>query len=308
MITATAITCETALRNLRPAAGVELHIAAARQQAPLDCGLLHEWDFPETEARTLLYRTGAGYLVRYPELADFEVAREGRSVRYWPVPGVANELIPFLYASQVLPFASARRGRLVLHGSAVELDGAGVAFVGESGRGKSTLAASFATSGYRFLADDHLIIENNDESESRIMPAHPSIRLWEDSHHALAGGTAHGTALPGGTRKARLSAENNLAYCPQARPLRWIGFLGAGESKGLEIQRMSRGDALIELLRNALFLDNEDHPWLAAHFNRLAVVAEGAACYRLDYPRRFDDLQHVRNAIIQHTRAGAGRT
>jgi hypothetical protein len=293
---------------LRPAAGVELHIAAARQQAPLDCGSLHEWDFPESDAPTLLYRTDAGYLVRYPALADFEVAREGCSVHYWPVPGVANDLIPFLYASQVLPFACARRGRLVLHGSAVEVDGAGVAFVGDSGRGKSTLAASFATSGYRFLADDHLIVENDDQVESRIMPAHPSIHLWEDSQLALAGRIARGAASPGGTRKARLSSKNNLVYCPEARPLRWIGFLGAGKSEDLEIRRMSRGDALIELLRNALFLDNDDHPWLAAHFNRLAVVAEGVACYRLDYPRRFSDLQHVRNAIVRHARAGDGLT
>lgn len=293
------------MRKLRPVAGVELHIASARTQAPFDCGPLHEWDSPDPEARTLLYRTNTGYLVRYPALADFEVACEGTSVRYWPVPGVASELIPFLYANQVLPFASARRGRVVLHGSAVEVGGAGVAFIGGSGRGKSTLAASFATSGYRFLADDHLIIECTGAGENLIVPVDPSIRLWEDSRQALMGGAVHGAQTSAGTPKAHLPAQGGIAFCPESRPLRWIGFLGADESEGPEIQRMNRRDVVIELLRNSLFLDNEDRPWLAAHFNRLAVIAEGTACYRLDYPRRFDHLRNVRSAIVGHTRVGA---
>src|SRR5262249_8950886 len=49
-----------------------------------------------------------------------------------------------LLLDQVLPLVLSHTGRLVLHASALDLEGRGVAFVGSGGVGKSTLAASFA--------------------------------------------------------------------------------------------------------------------------------------------------------------------
>jgi hypothetical protein len=65
-----------------------------------------------------------------------------------------------------------------------------VAFLGESGRGKSTLAASFATEGTRFLTDDGLLLEWVG-GHCMIVPSHPSIRLWEDSQEALISDMRH---------------------------------------------------------------------------------------------------------------------
>lgn len=55
---------------------------------------------------------------------------------------------------QLAPIASSALGHLVLHASSADLDGRSVLFVGESGRGKSTLAAAFDRCGYRLLSDD----------------------------------------------------------------------------------------------------------------------------------------------------------
>jgi hypothetical protein len=41
----------------------------------------------------------------------------------------------------------------VLYGGAVVVDNAAVAFIGRSGKGKSTMVAGFATNGYRFLTN-----------------------------------------------------------------------------------------------------------------------------------------------------------
>ena len=140
----------------------------------------HQWSFPDGTLWTQFYRQGGGYLLRFPDLADFEVSADGATVLGFPAPGVTSPTVEHLYLNQVLPLALSRQGKLVLHGSAVDIGGQGVAFLGESGRGKSTLAASFATEGTRFLTDDGLLLEWVD-GHCMIVPSHPSIRLWEDS-------------------------------------------------------------------------------------------------------------------------------
>ena len=101
-----------------------------------------------------------------------------------PVPGVSLQTVEHLYLNQVRPLALSRQFELVLHGSAVESENTAIAFLGHSGRGKSTLAASFATTGARFLSDDSLHIDRVDKRYF-VRPGHPSIRLWKDSCETL---------------------------------------------------------------------------------------------------------------------------
>jgi hypothetical protein len=131
----------------------------ARPQPPPEHPPLHEWAFPDGTLWTQFYRTQTGYLLRFPDLADFEVSADGRVVEGWPAPGVTEDTAQHLYLNQVLPLALSKQGKLVFHASAVEIHGVAVAFMGASGKGKSTLAAGFASAGYRFLTDDGLMVE-----------------------------------------------------------------------------------------------------------------------------------------------------
>ncbi|MBK9199490.1 HPr kinase/phosphorylase [Candidatus Skiveiella danica] len=159
--------------------------------APLQEAPFHQWSFPDGTLWTQFSRQGDGYLLRFPDLADFEVSADGAAVLGFPAPGVTSPTVEHLYLNQVLPLALSRQGKLVLHGSAVDIGGQGVAFLGESGRGKSTLAASFASEGTRFLTDDGLLLEWVD-GRCMILPSHPSIRLWKDSQDALISNSACG--------------------------------------------------------------------------------------------------------------------
>ena len=58
------------------------------------------------------------------------------------------------------------RGRLVLHASAVRFDGCTVAFLGDSGRGKSTTAAALADCGADVVCDDVLPLAVGKASET----------------------------------------------------------------------------------------------------------------------------------------------
>ena len=69
----------------------------------------------------------------------------------------------------VVPVLSARPGALFvkagfepLHGAAIEHEGQAIAFLGESGFGKSTLAGSFIAAGGRLLTDDLLLLRPSD--------------------------------------------------------------------------------------------------------------------------------------------------
>ena len=210
-----------------------------------------------------------------------------------------------LYLNQVLPLALSKQGKLVFHASAVEIDGGAVAFAGVSGRGKSTLAASFAIEGYRFLTDDGLVVEPAARGHVAL-PSHPSIRLWQDSEEALiAPGTPAAPPLSY-TSKSRFLAGDRLAFCGEARPLRRVYFLGDGSAEAVALRRLSGSEAMIEWVRHSFLLDVEEKPRLASHFDQVAALANEPIHYALDYPRRYGELARVRAAIVAHAREASG--
>ena len=278
---------------------VSLQTLGAWPQEPLAQEPFHQWTSSDGNVWTLFYRLDSGYLLRFPDLADFEVSRNGRAVVAWPVPGVSPGTVEHLHLNQVLPMALSRQGRLVLHASAVAFDGIGVAFTGEYGRGKSTLAACFATTGARFLTDDGLQL-NWIDGQCLITPSHPSVRLWEDSQEALIPRAVDFAPAVEYTTKARLLASDTMAFCDQPQPLRRVYFLGEGVAPSVIIEAVRPAEALVELVKNSFLLDIEEKELLAWHFDEMVRLAELPIYYRIDYPRRFQDLPRVREAIIRH--------
>ena len=270
-----------------------------RPLAPVGEVAFHQWVFPDGTLWTQFFRQGAGYLLRFPELADFEVSADGCTVQGFPAPGVPSPTVEHLYLNQVMPLALSRQGKLVLHGSAVEIGGQGAAFLGESGRGKSTLAASFATEGTRFLTDDGLLLEWVDD-RCMILPSHPSIRLWEDSQDALVGERTAMAPAVCFTSKSRFLAGPGIAFCDEARPLRRLFLLGEAQVETPTIEPLRPAEALIELVKHSFLLDIEARDMLARHFDDLSRLAALPIYYRLDYPRSYAALPAVREAVIRH--------
>lgn len=274
----------------------------ARPQAPIDHAPFHEWTFPDGSTWMQFFRTAAGYLLRFSELADFEVAVDDLAVTCWPAPGVADPTSQHLYLNQVLPLVQSMQGLLVFHASAVEIGSGAVAFFAESGRGKSTLAASFATSGYRFLTDDGLMVASRDGGY-QVMPSHPSIRLWQDSEAALISPDAPTAPPLEFTPKSRFLAGDKIIFCDQPRPLRRVYFLGDGSAPTIVFQSMKPSHALVALVSHSFLMDIEEREILIAHFDELSKLASQPIFYRLDYPRRYEDMARLRQAIIEHAAA-----
>jgi hypothetical protein len=271
-------------------------LRGAHAQEAIDGAPFHEWTFPDGSLAARFYRLGGGYLLRFPGLADFEISA-ALDVACVPAPRVARTTCEHVYLNQVLPLVLARRGKLVFHASAVDVDAAALAFVGASGRGKSTLAAAFAAAGARVLADDGLVLEAAGGGY-RALPGHPSLRLWDDSRAALLPPDARSAPPLPHTDKARFLAGTGLAFGADARPLARAYFLGEGGAAQTVIAPMRGSEAAVEWVRHSFLLDLEERSVLAAQFDRVAGLADHVRCYRLDYPRRYEELRRVREAIV----------
>jgi hypothetical protein len=275
-----------------------LVVRPALDQTAVASAPFHAWTCPDGTPWTQFHRMNGGYLLRFPDLADFEIAADA-SVSCVPVPGISEDTLQHLYLNQVLPLILSKLGRLVFHASAVVTDGRAMAFMGESGRGKSTLAASFSMSGSQFLTDDGLVVEA-DAAGFQALPSHPSIRLWEDSEAALLPPTTRRAPPLHYTSKARFLADADLGFCNGARPLRRVYFLGDGSANGVTIEPLGAARTLMELVKNSFLLDVEEQSRLSSHFAQVAALANRPIHYRLDYPRRFERLTAVRKAILDH--------
>jgi len=278
---------------------VNYNLPSVHPQSPLASVPFRLWVAHDDTIWTEFYRTETGYLLRFPELADFRVSMDGLKVTCTPAPDVSEEMTQHLYLNQVLPLAQSMMGKLVFHASVVEIGDSAVAFVADSGRGKSTLAASFATNGFRFLTDDGLVVEAVGDGYLAF-PSHPSIRLWHDSQEVLIpSGTETAPSLDF-TSKARFLAGKDVIFCDQPRPLRRVYFLGDGSAPKLIFQRMTAAEAFIEWVKHSFLLDVEEKTLLAGQFDQMTKLACQPIYYRLDYPRHFEGLTQVRQDIVKH--------
>ena len=107
------------------------------------------------EGKTIV-DNGSGYTYRFHHTADFLIDRDLRSVRVHLAPHVRPDFASLLIVGNVMTIIFTLGGEPVLHASAVEVGGSALAFLGDSGAGKSSLAALLCAGGGRFVTDDLL--------------------------------------------------------------------------------------------------------------------------------------------------------
>jgi hypothetical protein len=109
-----------------------------------------------------LARCDAGWSLFYPQTGEFRIAADLSTGTAHALPG-RSEMLPLLLAGSVLSWVLNLRGAPVLHASAVERHGQGLAFIGASGMGKTTLATLLCGAGARLITDDVLHLAREGE-------------------------------------------------------------------------------------------------------------------------------------------------
>ncbi len=224
-------------------------------------------------------RTGSGYLMRFRECGEFQISGDLSEVVVRRDPAGRHELLPILMAGTVSAFLLALRGHLVLHASAVVVDGAALAFVGQSGRGKSTVAALMCVDGAELVTDDVLSVDPG--PPARCTGGSFELRLREKAASIAA-------AQPDGA--VRTTADDRLAFAPRVAsldPFPLAAIVVPGPSRtATEVQseRLDPGAALMALLSFPRVHGWRDRDVLTRDFTMLSRLVNGVPVYNAEIP------------------------
>lgn len=258
----------------------------------------HVWQTPGEPPWCEIFREGASYRMRFPGFADFLVHRDG-GIECYPVPEIDEPTLQHLYLNQVVPAALSLQHRPVFHASCMAIDGTAAAFLGVSGRGKSTLATHLGLSGATLLTDDGLELRWSDGGYLAL-PSHPAVRLWDDSRDALLPNDVATAPAVSYTPKGRFLSEGLIPFAAEPAPLRRAYFLGEGRAEKVTITPLRPQAAHMAWVEHSFMLDAQDKARMASHFEQVRRLVALDVTYELDYPRRYDVLPSVLEALRNH--------
>ena len=244
--------------------------------------------FELTPQKSLLYwKQVGGFLVQ-----------NGNEIIIDSVAGVEAGAVRLPLLGAALATLLHQRGFLVLHASAVAINGAASVFVGAKLQGKSTTAAALCGRGHSLLADDIVAIKIDSSGEATVIAGFPHLRLWPEAAAAALGDNPDDlpNLFAGYEKRSRHVTER---FTLQSHPLRAVFALYEGESPTVRL--LEPQEAIAELVRhtyvarfgNQLLRGKEalDHLEQCAHLIRQNYV------YRLERPRSLAVLPQIAELI-----------
>lgn len=232
-----------------------------------------------------VYQKGPNEQLLLYEAANISI-REGREIAVDPDPTVPDEVIRHVIIGPAFNYLLRQRGYFVLHASTVAIGDTAVAFVGESGMGKTTTATAFLCAGHRVLSDDIAAIELGSESPG-VRSGYPSIKLdptivdrldvpVEDPYRTSQMRDRHFHGL-------RHEQPESLV------PLERIYILSNGPNEA--VLPLEPRERILELVRHTYTIPHIDASnKIESNFDRCTVLAESVQIRRL---RRERDLEKL---------------
>lgn len=225
--------------------------------------------------RYVVARTSGGYRFRFTNLCDFDISGDLADATWTLAPGGDAGVVSVLASGTFMAFRLIMSGHLVLHASAVRTYGRGLAFIGASGMGKSTMASLMCANGAALITDDVARVTIDGDKalvtpgaiESRLRPAavqltelftSPATRLTSDGRIAVTLPRWRGDAVP-------------LAAIVVPVPSR--------EHEKLELRALTRAQSLILLNQFPRIPGWVDGQGLARQFTLLGALVQRVATY-----------------------------
>lgn len=188
--------------------------------------------------------------------------------------------------TKALPVVLLQRGAVVMHASAVVVEGRAAIFLGSRNAGKSTTAAAFHSAGHPVIADDILGVRLNDGDLS-VLPGVPQLRLNMATVRALD--------IDAATVSNRQGSENRyvtLRPVPDAVPVGCVYVLVEGEP--VAVAPVEGSERFFEVVKRTFhdgFLSEIDVT--PAGFEQVGAVVDAAPVRYLRRPTRYDALPTV---------------
>jgi hypothetical protein len=235
-----------------------------------------------------------GRYLRWRRLVECIISPDGNEIllRALGRDGIATFQSHLL--APTLSFVFLDRGREVLHGGAVALDDEhGIAILGQSGAGKSTVAAALIAHGARSVTDDLLVLPERD-GRVHVLTGPARLKLYPSVAARLLNGTRESLPLNPFTTK-RVYALRDAEVAPRPPVLKCFWAL-SGERRGAkwQAQRLA-GAAAVRRLVASTFITLETTPERQAQLLRFASrLAELVPVYSVTMPR---GLQRLRDQL-----------
>jgi hypothetical protein len=238
-----------------------------------DVRWFHAWPTPDGDTWVRFGRHASGFVLEFPDRARFAIAADGSHIDVAPLGTAPVETLRHLLLNQVLPLVLSRRGRLVIHASAVAIDGAVVAFVGRTGVGKSTLAAACCSAGARLVTDDALVlVAAPDQTRWLAVPSYSSLRLWAAAT-ALLGWPTAGDPASHYSPKLRFGPEHGrIEFETASRPLARIIVVENPGTRVVRAEPLTGHRAVLSIATHLFRLDIEDASETVHLFDALSRV------------------------------------
>ncbi|MBB6253709.1 hypothetical protein [Nitrospirillum iridis] len=228
------------------------------------------------------------------------ISSDGREVIIAPAPNATGDEIRTFLFGTVFAVVCHRRGLLPLHACCVQVGDKAVAFAGDSGVGKSTLAATLWTRGYPLLADDVTVVDMNAPDGPRVLPAFPRVKLWRDSLERLGRSVDGLGAVRASLDKYHLPVEEG--FCATSLPLAGVVQLEKNRKvpPGIRLLPVTQGLGRLNMVlyRPRLMLRLGTQAQQMAQFLRLLGSVGGLrALRRPETPAEWDEVEALLPAL-----------
>lgn len=238
--------------------------------------------------------------VRWRGVGEYLVSADGLRITCCRSEEASFESFQVYMLGQALSFALVKRGFEPLHATVVVANGRAAAFLGDSGFGKSSLAACFLQAGYRVLTDDLLILHES-AGEVLAYPGPARIKLFPKMARRLLGDTASGIPMNLETQKLIMSM-NSQRSCSRPVPVGAVytvaGPREVSRQQRVNIKTLTPREGFLALVKNTFNarLTNADR--LERQFTTTARLVDRIPVKRLSYPRVLSRLPEVREAVL----------
>lgn len=235
-------------------------------------------------------------------IARYQVTA-GRTVLVDPHPDADFSHVRLFLLGSVIGLVCHQRGLLPLHASAIEFAGQALAFIGQQGQGKSTLAAHcLQHAAARLVADDILVVSFDAEGRPWAQPGMPSVKLWRDALTAL-GKTVDGLR-PDWLRADKFHLPVHEDIAKSSVPLRCVYVLGDNDQSGAaSIEPVGGAAAAAMLIANTYRVEYLD---AAAqrhhHFESSTRLARSVSVRALNRRRDLSQIAATVAAVLDDAR------
>lgn len=180
-----------------------------------------------------------------------------------------------------------RRGLIMIHAFAVERDGRALLFVGESGSGKTTTGLALTTRGWRYLAND-IVLLCEEEGLILALPTPGGVGLDTRSFELLPDLALTPAGAENSAKKRYYSATELVSGWGRQSPASAILFTQIGAEAETALTPTSRAVTLARLMEASV--DRWDTLGLGEHLRLLQLLSRQATGYDLRLGR---NLQHL---------------